>query len=140
MSGLTQVGAASGVAGLPGVPQRGTNGAGGEATVTDFGVPTVEELLEEGLHRASASPVHLAIRGTPAAASVRCAWRGIARTVDQRNDAVRFWLRLDTDDPIPNAATLEVLFATVLDRLSPEYPETIKANFRAIARGGLSED
>ena len=140
MSGLTQVAAASGVAGLPGAPQPGTTGAGGEATVTDSGVPTVEELLEEGLHRAGASPVHLAIRGTPAEASVRCAWRGIARTVDQRNAAVRFWLRLDTDDPIPNAGTLEILFAVVLDALDPKYRETAKANFLAIARGGLAED
>ena len=86
------------------------------------------------------SPVHLAIRGTPAAGSVRCAWRGIARTVAQRNYAVRFWLRLGPTDPIPDAAYVETLFAVVLDTLNPEYRETAKANFLAIARGGLSTE
>ena len=103
-------------------------------------VPTVEELLEAGLHRAGASPTHLAIRGTPATSSVRCAWRGIARTVDQRNAAVRFWLGLGPTDAIPEAAYLEVLFEAVWDTLDPKYRETATANFLAIARGGLSED
>lgn len=40
---------------------------------------TVEELLAEGLHRAGASPVHLAIHGTPAATSVRLARRSTER-------------------------------------------------------------
>ena len=51
---------------------------------------TVEEILEKGLSLAGASPVHLVIRGTPQRGSFRCHWRGIARTRDQRNQAVRF--------------------------------------------------
>ena len=59
----------------------------GEATIrTGGGHSTVEELLAAGLHLAGASPVHLAIRGTAGAATVRCAWRGIARTAAQRED------------------------------------------------------
>ncbi len=102
--------------------------------------PTVEELLEDGLYLAGASPVHLAIRGTPGAATVRCAWRGIARTAAQREDAIRFWLQLDATDAIPAPDYLESLFAATLDVLDPEYRETAKANFLAIARGGLSEE
>ena len=101
---------------------------------------TVEELLEEGLHGAGASPVHLAIRGTPAADSTRCAWRGIARTAAQREDAIRFWFQLGATDAIPDVATLELLFTVTLDTLDPEYRETAKANFLAIARGGESMD
>ena len=101
---------------------------------------TVEELLAEGMHRAGASPVHLAIRGTPAADSVRCAWRGIARTTDQREAAIRFWLQLDGSDAIPDVAYLATLVAVVLDTLDPDYRETVKANFLAIARGGESMD
>ena len=111
-----------------------------EATVTDTAAPTVEELLEEGLHRAGASPVHLAIRGAPAAASVRCAWRGVARTAQQREDAIRFWLRLGPTEAIPDATYLEILFAAVLDSLDRDFRETAKANFLAIARGGESMD
>ena len=115
----------------------------GESTAAAFsaGEPaTVEELLAEGLHRAGASPVHLAIRGTPAATSVRCAWRGVARTASQREDAIRFWLQLGATDSIPGAAYLETLFAVILDTLDPDFRETAKANFLAIARGGESMD
>ncbi len=119
-----------------GVRARDQAATRSEATVTDTAAPTVEELLEEGLHRAGASPVHLAIRGTPAADSVRCAWRGVARTAQQREDAIRFWLRPGTNDAIPNVATLEALFIAVLDALDPEFRETAKANFLVIARGG----
>ena len=99
---------------------------------------TVEELLKDGLRLAGASPVHLAIRGTPAATSVRCAWRGVARTAQQREGAIRFWLRLGPTDTIPDVATLELLFAATLDTLDPKYRETAKANLLAIARGGES--
>ncbi len=111
----------------------------GEAT-TSGATSTVEELLEDGLYGAGASPVHLAIRGTPAADSVRCSWRGITRTAQQREDAIRFWLRLDTTETIPSVGALEILFAVVLDALDPPHRETAKANFLAIARGGESMD
>ena len=102
--------------------------------------PTVEELLEDGLHGVGASPVHLAVRGTAGAAMVRCAWRGIARTAAQREDAIRFWLQLDATDAIPDADYLGALFEATLDVINPEYRETAKSNFLAIARGGLSEE
>ena len=111
-----------------------------EAAASQGPAATVEELLEEGLHLAGASPVHLAIRGTPAANSVRCAWRGVARTLDQRADAIRFWLRLGAAGTIPDQVFLERLFAVVLDTVDPDYRETAKANFLAIARGGESMD
>ena len=92
------------------------------------------------MYIAGASPAHLAIRGTPAANSVRCAWRGIVRTVEQRENAIRFWLQILPADPIPDVAIVEALFAVVLDTLDPDYRETAKANFLAIARGGESMD
>ncbi len=108
--------------------------------VTVHDAATVEALLEEGLRLAGVSPVHLAIRGTAGAATVRCGWRGIARTAAQREGAIRYWLRLGADDAIPSVAYLEALFAVTLDTLNPEYRETAKSNFLAIARGGLSEE
>ena len=113
-------------------------GRAGEAAAATGREPTVEELLEEGLGRAGASPVHLAIRGTPAADSVRCAWRGVARSVKQREGAIRFWLQLGPTEAIPTTATLELLFAVVLDTLDPAYRETAKANLLAIAGRGVA--
>ena len=71
--------------------------SGGDAMSSVGPAATVEEVLEHGLRLAGASPVHLAIRGTAAANSTRCDWRGIARTAGQREDAIRFWLGLDAD-------------------------------------------
>ena len=114
--------------------------AGVAAAMSQGPAATVEELLAKGLDLAEASPTHLAIRGTPAASSVRCAWRGVARTVNQRADAIRFWLRLGAGGTIPNQIFLERLFAVVLDTVDPAYRETAKANFLAMARGGESRD
>ncbi len=113
---------------------------GAAAAVTVHNALTVEELLEQGLYAAGVSPVHLALRGTAGADTVRCAWRGIARTAAQREGAIRYWLRLDAADAIPSVAYVEALFAVTLDTLNPEYRETVTSNFLAIARGGLSEE
>ena len=107
----------------PAAPAAALGGTGGHGEATTSGeTSTVEELLEDGLYGAGASPVHLAIRGTPAADSVRCGWRGIARTAQQREDAIRFWLRLDATEAIPSVGALEILFAVVLDALDPLSP------------------
>ena len=115
-------------------------GGGGEATTTTEGVPTVEELLEKGLYLAEASPVHLAIRGTASGDTVRCEWRGIARTTEQRENAIRFWLGLSATDAIPDAAYLEVLFRVTLETVEAAFLETAISNFMAIAKGGLSTE
>ncbi len=122
------------------VSEGGGSASGGEATASSTDAATVEELLKDGLHVIGASPAHLAIRGTPAATSVRCAWRGTARTPAQRNDAIRTWLQLSPTDAIPDVAYLEAFFTVVLDEFNPSYRETAKANFLAIARGGESMD
>ena len=114
--------------------------SGGYAMSSIGPAATVEEVMEKGLRLAGASPVHVAVRGTPSSNSVRCEWRGIARTVGQREDAIRFWLDLDADDEIPDAAYVEALFTITLDTVAPNFRDTAKSNFMAIARGGLSEE
>lgn len=58
--------------------------------------------------------------------------------MNQRADAIRFWLGLGASGAIPDQVFLERLFAVVLDTVDPDYRETAKANFLAIARGGES--
>ena len=60
------------------------SGAGGAALGGDYDSSSVEEVLEQGLYVAGITPVHIAFRGTPSAGSVRCDWRGDARTLGQR--------------------------------------------------------
>ena len=102
---------------------------------------SVETVLEKGLNELELSPVHLAFRGAAAAGSVRCEWRGIARTPEQRERAIRFWLELDDDDdPLPSPTEVETTFLRILNAIVPAFPETVEANFRDLARGGLSTD
>ena len=109
-----------------------SGGAGYEPEET----ASVEDALEKGLRQSEASPAHLAIRGT--AGPSRCAWRGIARTSAQREQAVRFWLDLDAGDSLPSAAETERRFMAELDRINAVYPATVRSNFQAMAQGGLS--
>ncbi len=62
------------------------------AAYYDEGVSSVEDVLERGLHLAGASPVHQAFRGTASVGSARCEWRGVARTLAQREAVIRFRL------------------------------------------------
>ncbi len=100
----------------------------------------LEDILEMGLDLVGASPTHLAVRGTTVSGSVRCDWRGVARTAVQREKAIRFWLGLAASDPLPSAAEAERRFMAEIDGISAAYPETSKANFRALARGGLTTE
>ena len=82
------------------------SGSGGQAAGYPVdGTASVEEVLEQGLRSAGASPVHIAVRGTASADSVRCDWRGIARTPAQRALAIRYRLGLEEDEAIPSRRT-----------------------------------
>ena len=74
--------------------------------------------------------------GTARSDTVRCEARGVVRTSDQREAAIRFWLELADDDPLPSAPEVERRFMAELDRINVAYPVTSQANFRALARGG----
>ena len=102
--------------------------------------PTLEETLEKGLSETGASPVQLALRGKPDPESVRCNWRGIARTLTQRQEAVRLWLNMDDSADLPHPEYLEALFKATSDAVQPEHAEILKSNLTALARGGLSEE
>ena len=113
---------------------------GGAASGGDVDVASVEEVLEQGLRLAGASPVHVVFKGTATDDSVRCEWRGIARTPDQREAAVRFWLALDDAEPLQSASQVEAEFILYLTGVSPRYWDYVTASFVPIARGGLSTD
>ena len=67
-------------------------GSGGSTAPGDANVATVEDVLEKGWHLAGISPVHFVIEGTAQRNSVRCDWRGVARTPTQRETSIRFGL------------------------------------------------
>ena len=102
--------------------------------------PSLETVLQDGYKTAGASPIQLVIRATPIQGTTRCAWRGIARTTSQRAEAVRMWLDLGPDEELPTPQFIEVLFTGIMEAMQPENAEILKSNFRALARGGLSEE
>lgn len=112
----------------------------GAANLDEESNPTVEEIMEEGLRLTGSSPVHIALRGTPKDGSVRCELRGVARTAEQRERAIRFWLELGDDEELPTASEVERRFMEELDKISIAYPESAKANFATLARGGITTD
>ena len=118
----------------------GRSGGGVTFSTHSTREPTVEDILNAGLRMAGASPVHIALRGTASSESVRCAWRGIARTPTQRERTIRFWLGLEPGAAVLDALYVETLFTVTLDTLRPKFRETAKSNFLAIARGGLSTE
>ena len=110
------------------------------AAYSHEGAASVEGVLSLGLHLVGASPVHVAFLGTAREGSVRCDWRGVARTLAHREIAIRFWLELDDDTPLPSATEVERRFLSEIDSIGPAYPETVKSNFLDMAQGGLSSD
>ena len=90
--------------------------------VVDTDVPTLEEVLEKGLALAEVSAVHLAFRGTAQEDSVRCEWRGVARTPTQREEAIRFWLDLSDVEDLPTAADAERRLLGALELTNPHLP------------------
>ncbi len=73
----------------------------------DYRVPSTEEVLENGMFAAGASPSHIALRGAARKGSVRCDWRDVARTSEQREASVRYWLGIEKDQELPSPARLE---------------------------------
>lgn len=106
----------------------------------EYTLPTTEEIIERGLHAAGASPVHLAVRGATRDGSVRCAWRTVARTPKQREEAVRFWLGIPTATPLPSPSELESTFNSYINRMDPKVREEMRTNFKPLAFGGVSND
>lgn len=106
----------------------------------EYTLPTTEEIIERGMHAAGASPVHLAVRGATRDGSVRCAWRIVARTPKQREEAVRFWLGIPTATPLPAPTELQSTFNSYINRMDPKVRDEMRTNFNPLAFGGVSND
>ena len=106
--------------------------------------PTVEELLELGWFGSGASPTHIALRGIPETGSIRCEWAGIARTLAQREQRLRFLLGsiLADDAPLPPPADLETIIDAVITATGVEFgwKEQLEASYVPLATGGLNNE
>ena len=102
--------------------------------------PSVEEVLEKGLYLLEASPVHIVVEGRTLPGTVRCHWRGSARTLSQREKSIRFWLSKDDDEPLPSPSELEAEFMSHVEDVAPRYRPYVAAQFLPIARGGFSDE
>ncbi len=102
--------------------------------------PSVEEMVEKGLYAAGAAPTHIAFQGPARQGSVRCSWRGVARTPQQREDSIKVWLGIDSADDLPSPSELMETFNFYIDMMHPSFQDAMRANFSSMAYGGLSTD
>ena len=106
----------------------------------DYETPTLETVLENGLHAAGASPTHIAVRGTVRAGTLRCDWRGTALTLGQRETVLRFWLGLDESAALPAPSAIATTFDGYLAEVAPQYRDAMRANLMHYANGGVLTD
>ena len=102
----------------------------GAAYDIDYEPPTVEKLLENGWY--------IAIKGAPEADSIRCQWHGVARTLAQREEQIRFLLGLSDDTDLPSPQETETIFTAYAEAAAPGWDERSKAWMIPLARGELS--
>ena len=105
-----------------------------------IGAPSVEEVLEKGLLLGEFSPVHIAIRGATRSDSVRCDWKGVAVTLEQREAQIRFWFGMEDDVALPGTQEIEAEFMSHINAVAPQYQDYLAASYLPLARGGLSTD
>ena len=107
----------------------------------DSTAPSVEEVLEKGLHQSGASPVHIVIEGAAETGSIRCHWRGMAMTLSQREETIRARLQMDDDEPLPPPEALEAEVLSYLNSgvfiRNKVYTQT---RLMSIVRGGFSDE
>ena len=101
---------------------------------------SVEEVLEKGLALLGASPVHIAFRGSALENSVRCSWRGVARTPGHRESAIRHWLGLEDGESLPSPLEVENRFMFYVNRMAPPFRDAMEENFKTLARGGQTAE
>ena len=100
-------------------------------------LPTVEAILEDGFNELELSPGHLALRGTAQADSIRCDWRGVARTPAQREKAIRFWLNIDDGTSLPPPRDIKTRFISYVEGMKVRYQPGWAASVSSLALGGL---
>ena len=101
---------------------------------------TVEELLELGLQAGGASPTHIAVRATTNPDSVRCQHRPVARTITQREQAIRYWLNLDDDEEIPTPDEIQQTVAAHTGTAVRAFQPVLKASFTPLTQAGVNDD
>ncbi len=94
-----------------------SNSAG--AMFEEFEAPSVETVLESGWLSSGLSPTHIAFRGTARRNSAMCDWYGIARTAEQREGSIRWWLGMDQNENLPSPAKLEATFEAHIKEIEP---------------------
>ena len=112
------------------------------AAGSDFSIETasLEEILEKGYLASEQSPVHIAVRARALQGTLRCDWSGIARAAGQREEAIRFWLGIDDDTPLPSAEEVERRFMLYVNDMEPRFRLAWEANVSAMVGGGLSTE
>ena len=74
------------------------------------------------------------------AGSVRCGWHGVARTIDQREEALRVVQGLSDSDQLPTSEQTRAKLTSYVAIMAPEYRHAMQVNFDHLVERGLLED
>ena len=102
--------------------------------------PDVEETLEMGLDALGLSPVHIAARTTATRGSTRCIWHGVARTLERRENEIRFFLGIDDDVALPSSVDIKRQFMIHINDMPPLFRPEWSSNITALVDGGVSTE
>ncbi len=115
-----------------------SNSAG--AMFDGYEAPSIETALESGWLSSGLSPTHIAFRGAARKDSVVCDWYGIARTPEQREGSIRWWLGMSENQELPSPAKLEATFEAHIKEIEPARRPGMRAELGSLARGGTSSE
>ena len=117
---------------------------GGASHGAAFGLPpdapSVEGVLEKGPRESGQTPVHIAIRGIAQSESVRCDWHSVVRTLDYRENEIRFWLAIDEDEALPAPSEVERRLMSHVNGMRADHRPEWTAWASALANGGVSSE
>lgn len=105
----------------------------------EYAIPDLEKVMKMGLDGSGASPTHVVVATDILSDTVRCAWRPFAMTTGQREEAIRAWLGYPENEPVPPTTTVASDFNAIVELLTPQVQDAMRANFNHFAYGGVFE-
>ena len=119
------------------LPTRSVTPAGASLSA-HWPIRTLEEILEEGQYSRIRSPAHIAVRAGLMPGTIRCAYRGLAMTMENRERYIRFWHQVEDGEPLPSIEEMEAWVEDLAEYVGEDDGPYIRAEEMAVVMGGLA--
>ena len=99
---------------------------------------TLEDILQDGQDPWRGAPAHIVMRAEQILGTTRCAYRGFARTLENREELLRLGHQIEDDEPLPSLKEMEAKAEELAESVRKEDAPYIRADMAALIEGGLS--